>query len=48
MKKKSPALSLSLLLLTHITESSEALRRHCSAVSGGECSFSAAATMLHS
>jgi len=41
----NPAVSLLLLLLTHITESSEALRRLCPAVSGGECSVSAAATM---
>jgi hypothetical protein len=43
----SPAVSLSLLLLTHTTDSSEALPRHFPAVSGGECSVSAAATMLH-
>jgi len=43
----SPSVSLSLLLLTHITERSKDLRRHCPAVSGGKCRVSTAATILH-
>jgi hypothetical protein len=41
----SPTVPLLLLLLTHITESSVTLRRHCPAGLGGESSGPAAATM---
>jgi len=47
LKPQQVQLSLSLLLLTHITEISETSRRHCPSVSGGECNVSVSATTLH-